>query len=60
MKGQYRWELFDLEKDSEEMNNLAKNPEYKALKETLKQQLRGLIKDLDDIRVMYSSCLTMA
>ena len=48
MKGDYRWELFDLEKDSEEMHNLAKNPEYEALKETLKQQLRSLIKELDD------------
>ena len=48
MKGDYRRELFDLEKDSEEMHNLAKNPEYEALKETLKQQLRSLIKELDD------------
>ena len=48
MKGQYRWELFDLEKDSEEMKNLAHNPEYRKLKENLKNQLRQLIKKYDD------------
>lgn len=48
MKGDYRWELFDLEKDTEEMNNLARNPEYKELKEKLKDQLRKLIKEVGD------------
>jgi arylsulfatase A-like enzyme len=48
MQGKYRWELFDLEKDSQEMKNLAHNPEYRKLKENLKNQLRQLIKKYDD------------
>ncbi|MDD7983926.1 sulfatase [Lentisphaera marina] len=48
MQGKYRWELFNLEKDSQEMKNLAHNPEYRKLKENLKNQLRQLIKKYDD------------
>ena len=48
MKGIYQWELFDLEKDRDEMYNLYSNPEQAAVKERLKKQLQGLIKGLND------------
>jgi len=48
MKGAYQWELFDLEQDPEEMNNLYGSSEHQETRESLKSGLRKLIKDLDD------------
>ncbi len=42
------WELFDLERDLDEMENQYTNPEYEKIKEELKQDLLKLIKDLED------------
>ncbi|HCC69620.1 MAG TPA: sulfatase [Bacteroidales bacterium] len=36
------WELYDLEKDQHEMNNVINNPEYKDVKEKLEKRLREL------------------
>ena len=44
----HQWELFDLERDAEEMNNLYHSPERKELIQDLKQHLQKLIKDLED------------
>lgn len=48
MKGEARWELFDLKNDSQEMNNLHYNPEYRDLAQDLKNQLRELTIKYDD------------
>ena len=48
MKGSYQWELFDLEKDPEEMQNHYPNPAYKETRQELTQRLRKLIRDLKD------------
>ena len=48
MKGKYQWELFDLEKDPEEMKNQYTNPEYAQTKQELLSGLRKLINDLED------------
>jgi uncharacterized sulfatase len=48
MKGPYQWELFDLEKDPDEMQNLVHNPEFKALRERMELELIQQIKDLED------------
>lgn len=48
MKGKYQWELFDLEKDPEEMQNQYSNPEYAQTKQELLSGLRKLINDLED------------
>ena len=42
------WELFDLEKDPEEMNNLYGDPSYAGEREALKDRLRGLIREFED------------
>jgi arylsulfatase A-like enzyme len=48
MQVRYQWELFDLQNDPEEMNNLYGSFEHKQTRERLKRGLRKLIKDLDD------------
>jgi arylsulfatase A-like enzyme len=48
MKGRYRWELFDLEEDPEEMHNLAHDPDQAPLFKRLKTQLEELIAGLED------------
>ncbi len=48
MKGKYQWELFDLVKDPEEMQNHYTNPEYAQTKQELLSELRKLINDLED------------
>ncbi len=48
MKGAYQWELFDLEKDPEEMQNHYANPAYQDIREQLTEGLCKLIKDLED------------
>ncbi len=41
------WELYDLKKDSDEMNNLYSNPEHKTKAEEMKKSLKGLLKKYD-------------
>ena len=44
------WELYDLDKDPNEMNNLYKNVKYKKLIKDLKKKLKALqIKYKDDM-----------
>lgn len=42
------WELYDLQNDIQEMNNLYGNPEYEAITADLKEQLKGLQVKYDD------------
>jgi arylsulfatase A-like enzyme len=42
------WELYDLDKDPEELNNLYGKPGYAATEEQLKAQLKQLIRQYDD------------
>lgn len=42
------WELYDLQNDIQEMNNLYGNPEYEAVTADLKEQLKGLQVKYDD------------
>ena len=42
------WELYDLDKDPNEMNNLYKNPMYKTLIKKLKIKLKEMQKEFDD------------
>ena len=42
------WELFDLKKDPDELNNLAQNPEYLGVREKMEIKLLKLIQKLDD------------
>lgn len=42
------WELYDLQKDPQEMNNLYGQTAYKQVTATLKQQLRQLIREYKD------------
>ena len=48
MEDPYKWELFDLEKDPDEMKNLYRNPEHKELLAQMKVELRQLVADLED------------
>ena len=48
MPPEYQWELFDLKRDSDEMNNLNNNPEYRELKAQMKSELMKLIESLGD------------
>ena len=50
-----RWELFDLEKDRAEVNNLIHHPDMKAIVSDLKKKLRELIlqyKDEDALKII--------
>jgi arylsulfatase A-like enzyme len=42
------WELFDLEKDPKEMNNIYDNPAYAEIVKELKKELQKLRKELED------------
>ena len=42
------WELYDLEKDPSEMNNLYSDPEYDGLIEGLKNKLKSVREELDE------------
>ena len=48
VKPGYQWELFDLEADPDEMQNLASDPQYAAMRKQLEADLRGLIEELAD------------
>lgn len=43
-----QWELYDLEKDPHEMNNLINDPDYQSIAEDLKTQLEDLRKKYGD------------
>ncbi len=43
-----QWELYDLGKDPQEMNNVYHEPEYKGVVKQLKQELKRLQTELDD------------
>ncbi len=43
------WELYDLEKDPDELNNVYGNAEYKSITENLKKKLYSLQKKYDDV-----------
>ena len=47
------WELYDIQADPMEMNNLYDNPEYKAVLEKLKLQLTDLRKEVKDSDADY-------
>jgi arylsulfatase A-like enzyme len=48
MEGSYRWELFDLERDPDEMKNVYDDPAYEEAREQMKLELKRLIQNLDD------------
>jgi len=48
MEDRYQWEMFDLQVDPEEMNNLYRKAKHKDTVEGLKTTLQGLIAELDD------------
>ena len=48
MKGDYRWELFDLVADPEEMNNIYHKPAGGKLRVKLKTELRQLLDKYED------------
>jgi len=51
-KGEYQtpagWELYDLKRDPQELNNVYDNPEYKNVRNQLKAQFAQLRKDIGD------------
>jgi arylsulfatase A-like enzyme len=42
------WELYDLEKDPNEMNNVIDDPAYSDVKKRLKEELDSLMKQYGD------------
>lgn len=48
MTGSYKWELFDLRQDPDEMLNQHGNPEFREIRERLESRLRELINELED------------
>jgi arylsulfatase A-like enzyme len=48
MRKAYQWELFDLNRDPDEMNNLCHNPEYQAVRERMLAELKRQIQSLED------------
>ncbi len=44
------WELYDLEKDPHEMNNVIDDPQYASVVANLKEQLKGLMAKYEDDR----------
>jgi len=53
------WELYDLEEDSSEMNNLYSDPKYDALVEELKEKLKSLRQELDETDRNYPHIQTI-
>ena len=45
---QHYWELYDLKKDPNEMDNLAKNPKYQSVLKKLQSQLRKMVIKVKD------------
>ena len=48
MREAYQWELFDLTRDPDEMENLQANPEYREVRQRMESELKQLICELDD------------
>lgn len=48
MKDPYRWEMFDLVKDPNEMNNLYSSPQHADIRSQLKGQLETMAEILED------------
>lgn len=48
MEGTYRWEMFDLVNDPDEMNNLAHVEKHAALREKLTKELKGMVNKYED------------
>lgn len=48
MPQRYQWELFDLERDPDEMQNKYGDPQSKEVREQLKRDLRQLIREVQD------------
>ena len=53
------WELFDLEKDPHEMNNVYNDPAYTKVVKELKTELLGLKKELGDTDERYPELMKM-
>ncbi len=47
------WELYDLKKDPQEMNNVYNNPEYKTIITHLKEELKKQREELNETDVAY-------
>ena len=50
------WELYDLEKDPNELNNVYDDPAYAKVRDSLKTQFAQLRKDVGDDGSHYSEC----
>ena len=50
------WELYDLQKDPNELANVYDDPEYAEIRENLKNQLSELRKNIGDDGTHYSEC----
>ena len=50
------WELYDLRKDPEELNNVYDNPEYEIVRDQLKAQFVELRKHVGDDGTHYPKC----
>lgn len=50
------WELYDLQKDPEELNNVYDDPSYAEVRDTLKTQFAKLRKDIGDDGSHYPKC----
>ena len=48
MSEAYQWELFDLNRDPDEMNNLSNNPEYQSVRQRMLVELKRQIETLED------------
>ena len=46
------WELYDLEKDPNEMNNIYGNPEYSEIQKQLEIRLSELQREYESIRTV--------
>lgn len=49
------WELYDLEKDPEEMNNIFGNPDYAEVQKNMEIRLAELQKEYDDNSMEYAT-----
>jgi uncharacterized sulfatase len=43
-----QWELYDMENDSDELNNVYGNPQYKAVRDSLTNELWKQMKNYRD------------
>ena len=50
------WELYDLEKDPQELNNVYDDPGYRSIRDQLKKQFATLRQDIGDDGSHYPNC----